>query len=72
MAKLGEWSELEYTFFSHFVQKGDIVIDGGANIGAFTIPLAKKVGKSGVVYAFEAQRVLSQLLSANVALNEVS
>ena len=54
-----------------FVQTGDTVIDGGANIGAFTIPLAKQVGSTGHVYAFEAQRVLSQILHTNVVMNEL-
>ena len=29
----------------NFINKGDSVIDIGANIGAFTVPFAKKVGK---------------------------
>ena len=33
--------------------------------------MAKMVGSTGKVVSFEAQRVLSQLLSANLALNEV-
>ena len=66
----GEWGENEFLLFSKFVQQGQTVIDVGANIGTFTVPLAKKVGPSGTVHAFEAQRVVSQLLSANIALNE--
>mmetsp|Transcript_4664 Transcript_4664/g.8989 ORF Transcript_4664/g.8989 Transcript_4664/m.8989 type:complete len:112 (+) Transcript_4664:489-824(+) len=34
--------------------------------------MAKRVGPSGKVVAFEAQRVPSQLLSANLVLNELT
>ena len=53
------------------VRTGDWVIDAGANIGAFSIPLAKRVGKSGRLDAFEPSRRLFELLTANVALNDV-
>ena len=67
----GEWSELELSVFLGILKEGDVVIDVGANIGGFTIPMAKKVGRNGMVYAFEPQRFLSQTLSANVVLNEL-
>ncbi|MEM9573992.1 MAG: FkbM family methyltransferase [Pseudomonadota bacterium] len=38
-----------------FIQPGDVVIDGGANAGMHTIPLAKRVGQSGKVIAVEPQ-----------------
>mmetsp|Transcript_11284 Transcript_11284/g.27597 ORF Transcript_11284/g.27597 Transcript_11284/m.27597 type:complete len:511 (-) Transcript_11284:1424-2956(-) len=47
----------------------DIVLDVGANVGGFTVPLAEKVGVGGKVFAFEPFRVLFQTLTANVALN---
>jgi len=40
----------------------------GANIGAMTVPLARQVPK-GRVIAFEPQRIVSQILSANIQLN---
>ena len=30
-----------------FIEKDDVVFDIGSNIGAFTIPFAKKVGPKG-------------------------
>lgn len=68
----GEWCQSEVVLFSKVVREGDVVIDVGANIGAFSIPLAKFVGQKGAVVAFEPQRQLFQLLSANVALNELN
>ena len=67
----GEWSNNEWSMLSKFIHTGQIVIDVGANIGTFTIPMATKVGKHGIVHAFEPQRVLSQILSANAVLNEL-
>jgi FkbM family methyltransferase len=48
---------------------GDIFVDVGANLGSYTIPMAIHVGPSGLVLAFEPFRWLSQLLTANVAMN---
>ena len=66
----GEWSEKEVELFLAIVRPGDRVIDAGANIGSFSIPLAKAVGHSGRVDSFEPQRRLSQILAANAAQNE--
>eukprot|EP00927_Polykrikos_kofoidii_P026876 TRINITY_DN23859_c0_g1_i1.p1 TRINITY_DN23859_c0_g1~~TRINITY_DN23859_c0_g1_i1.p1 ORF type:complete len:389 (-),score=53.66 TRINITY_DN23859_c0_g1_i1:96-1262(-) len=54
------------------VDEGAWVVDAGANIGAYTVPLAHRVGAAGRVYAFEPFRLLYQLLTANVALNGLS
>ena len=48
----GEFSEIEFSIMNKFIEKDDIVFDIGSNIGAFTIPFAKKVGQKGKVYAF--------------------
>jgi len=48
---------------------GDVVVDAGANIGGFTLPLALQVGVHGRVHAFEPFRRIFQTLTANVALN---
>eukprot|EP00927_Polykrikos_kofoidii_P080875 TRINITY_DN7787_c0_g1_i1.p1 TRINITY_DN7787_c0_g1~~TRINITY_DN7787_c0_g1_i1.p1 ORF type:complete len:482 (-),score=75.16 TRINITY_DN7787_c0_g1_i1:339-1784(-) len=48
---------------------GDIVLDIGANVGGFTVPLAERVGPRGEVHAFEPFRKVYQHLNANVAMN---
>ena len=48
---------------------GDVFVDIGANLGSYTIPLAERVGASGMVFAFEPFRWLFQILNANIALN---
>ncbi len=67
----GEYSEGEVTLFRELLRAGDVALDIGANIGAFTIPMAQFVGPTGFVYAFEPQRIVFQILTGNVALNEL-
>lgn len=71
MRLYGEWEEEEFQMFLSFLKPGDIVIDAGANIGALTVPLAKKVGPAGKVHSFEPQKVINQRLNANIALNDL-
>ncbi len=68
----GEWSEREVDLFRVVVRENDVVFDVGANIGAFSVPLSKLVGPRGTVVCFEPLRHLSQILSANLALNELT
>jgi FkbM family methyltransferase len=72
----GEFSQHEVELYKKIVKKGDVVVEAGANIGALTLPLARLVATGdgagpGTVLAFEPQRVLYQLLNANLALNRV-
>ena len=45
------------------------VIDVGANFGLFSLGLAKLMKGRGVYHAFEAQRVIFNMLAGSVALN---
>lgn len=65
----GEFSEHEIDVLLQLVGPGDVIVDAGANIGALAVPLAARLGPTGGVIAFEPQRVLHQVLCANVALN---
>jgi FkbM family methyltransferase len=65
----GEFSEAENDLFQQILQPGSVVVEAGANIGAHTVVLARSAGPQGAVYAFEPQRVIFQLLCANLALN---
>jgi FkbM family methyltransferase len=69
--RYGEFSELEAQLFTGLVKPGMLVVEVGANIGAHTVHLAKLVGENGGVVAFEAQRVIFQMLCANLALNGI-
>jgi FkbM family methyltransferase len=65
----GEFSEGEVAVFNKVLRPGDVAIDVGANIGAFTIPMAKLVGPDGCVVAFEASDANLDLLEQNVDQN---
>jgi FkbM family methyltransferase len=65
----GEYAELELQLLLRLVKPGDIVVDAGANIGAFSVPMARRVGPGGWVLAAEPQRLVHQALCANVAAN---
>ncbi|HEX8923837.1 MAG TPA: FkbM family methyltransferase [Patescibacteria group bacterium] len=52
-------------------EKGDTVIDIGANIGYDTILLAKKVGAKGRVYAFEPDKTNYEILIENIRANNL-
>lgn len=69
LERYGEFSELEGELFGQLLRPGHVVVEVGANIGAHTVHLAKLVGAGGTVFAFEPQRVIFQILCANVALN---
>jgi FkbM family methyltransferase len=71
-AEYGEYSEGEVDVFRQCLRAGDVALDIGANFGSHTIPMARLVGPSGNVYAFEPQRILFQILCGNIALNEIA
>ncbi|MDE2475567.1 MAG: FkbM family methyltransferase [Alphaproteobacteria bacterium] len=68
----GEYSELEAEIFARNVRPGDCVVEVGSNIGAHTVRLAQLAGPHGVVHAFEPQRIIFQLLCANLAINGIN
>jgi len=65
----GEYSHEETALFKSLLKPGAIALDIGAHIGPHTLTLADTVGPAGAVLAFEPQRVLFQMLCANLALN---
>ncbi|MDR3540949.1 MAG: FkbM family methyltransferase [Desulfosporosinus sp.] len=48
------------------------VIDAGANIGMHSFVFSSQVGPLGQVYAFEAQRIIFNMLAGNMAINSIS
>ncbi len=67
----GECGQLELEFLKTLINPGDTVLDVGANIGGHTLAFANFVGPTGQVFAFEPQIIMSQLLSANVIVNNL-
>ena len=71
LAVYGEYAGIEGHFLHSLVQQGQTVIEVGANIGPHTVGLAKQVGPSGKVFAFEPQRACFALLQSQLALNQL-
>lgn len=51
------------------LQEGDVAIDVGSHIGYHTLLMARAVGKTGKVYAFEPDPINFKILSDNISLN---
>ncbi len=65
--------EPEVTHLLHRVlQTGDVVVDGGANVGFFTCLMSQLVGKSGLVFAVEPSPVNIRKLEHNLANNKTT
>ena len=69
LEQTGEYSEGEVEFLLSLITDESVVVEVGANIGAITVPLAKKAAK---VFAFEPQRPVFDLLEQNLVQNCVS
>jgi FkbM family methyltransferase len=63
------YEPLETSVVRQLVHPGDTVLDVGANIGYYTLLLAKLVGEQGRVFAFEPEPENFKLLQKNVALS---
>jgi len=72
LAAYGEWAQAEIDLLSSFVGLGSCVIDIGANVGTHTVALARLVGPTGRVVAFEPQRPVFEILGRNVERNGLS
>ena len=74
-AKFPIWEitgEGPYEYGPVSLMPGDVVIDAGANLGLFSIFAAKKIGKSGTVYAFEPVKKICNFLQESIDINNVS
>ena len=54
------------------IKEGDVVVDGGAFVGAFAIYAAKIVGESGKVIAFEPDKDNYNTLLKNININKLT
>ena len=71
LVRSGAYSPSEVALLSSLLRPGDVAADIGAHIGMITLPLARRVGESGAVHAFEPQRTLFQLLCTNLVTNDI-
>jgi FkbM family methyltransferase len=63
------WDRRERKIIKRIINTGDYVVDIGANIGWYTLFLAKLVGPLGQVDAIEAEQANADELRHNVAIN---
>ena len=66
---LGAFERSTHAALQKLIRPGDTVFDVGANIGAHTLGIARSVGPTGSVYAFEPTDVAFGRLKRNLALN---
>ena len=67
-----QWEEEVAQVLADHLHQGAVFVDVGANIGAFTIPLAKKVTDTGKVVSFEPLPKLIHQVEKSLARNELS
>ncbi|WP_294328366.1 FkbM family methyltransferase [uncultured Chryseobacterium sp.] len=67
---VGEYEKNEIDYLYSVLQKGDIFIDVGGNIGLFSLNASKLVGNNGKVYAFEAFKPNYEKFSRHLILNQ--
>lgn len=53
-------------FVEATVKEGDVCLDAGASVGYFTLLMARKAGKTGLVYSFEPTKNLFAYLKRNI------
>lgn len=64
-----DWFEDEIKFLRHLLHPGQKVIDIGANYGVYTLSMAKLVGPTGRVWAFEPASITANFLAASIEAN---
>ena len=64
-----DWFEDEIKFVRHFIKPGMKVIDIGANYGLYTLSIARIIGDSGKIWAFEPTASTSACLKKSILCN---
>lgn len=70
----GTWGKLQHVLTDTLLKgfESPVVVDVGANIGLYTVPVASITAKAGGrVFAYEPQRIVFQQLCANVFANRL-
>lgn len=65
------WNVTEYTAFRAETTRGMVVLDVGANVGAYALLFGQWVGPEGAVYAFEPGPHAFDGLARHVSLNQL-
>lgn len=65
---LGHYSGEEMQLMCRLIEPGWLVVEAGSHIGTMTVPMARKCR---TLFAFEPQRLVFQMLCANLAMNSI-
>lgn len=65
------YNSVEIDFLREGTPAGGVFVDLGANIGLYTLPLARKVGSSGRVLAIDANPDIVKALHFNIAASKL-
>jgi FkbM family methyltransferase len=68
MGNEGAWEPAESAVLFSLATPGATIVDAGANLGYYTLSLARLVGATGQIFAFEPEAGNFLVLSANVLL----
>ena len=74
LKKDGVWEEYLLVISKFLLQNipQPLVLDIGANLGAYCIPLAKEIAsREGLIFAYEPQRIVYYQLCANIFVNSL-
>lgn len=74
LCRTGDWDALTKQIALIFCAdiEAPLIVDVGANLGAFSIPIAKTIAPvGGTVYAYEPQRIVFYQLCGNAFLNRL-
>jgi FkbM family methyltransferase len=66
------WFEIETDFLGRYLAHGMSAIDIGANIGLYSVPMARAVATDGNVFAYEPGGESRHHLERNIELNRIS
>lgn len=73
LIKEGETFELEVVELAErYIKKGTAVLDVGANFGQMSLLFSRLVGAGGVVYSFEAQKRVFDILNKTIEANNIT
>ena len=68
----GSWEGHLVNLYYSLLKRDNVVIDIGANIGYHSVHFGKIVGSNGKVFSFEPQKLIYDILSANILKNGLS
>ncbi len=68
----GTFDPQERDYLVRLVSAGAAIKEVGANVGPYSVYLARALGEEGLLLCFEPFKLLYQILTANLALNGIS